>query len=421
MKIAIVGSGIAGLGAALALDPDHEVTLYERESRFGGHSRSVEVETPEGTAVVDTGFIVFNYENYPHLTAMFDHLGVGARKSSMSFAASIRNGWLEYGTKDILAFFSQRRNLLRPPFWGMLGDIMKFNRLALAYVDSNPDSTIDECIRELGLGAWFREYFLLAISCAVWSTPIKGMLEFPAATLVRFFGNHGLLRIHSQPKWYTVEGGSREYVGKIIASLRGEARSGAEVKSVERKPGGALVHDSAGKSTLYDQVVLACHSDQALKLIKRPAKAEAEILGKIKYQENLAVLHSDTAFMPRNRRTWASWVYLSESGDEEKPRLSYWMNRLQAMETSLPLIVSINPGRMPDPGLTHDMHSFQHPLFDRPAIEAQARMREIQGKDRIWFCGAWMRHGFHEDALASALEVAKSLGAEARWTKPPQG
>jgi predicted NAD/FAD-binding protein len=267
------------------------------------------------------------------------------------------------------------------------------------------------------MGDWFREYFLLAIGGAIWSTPLVQMLDFPAQTFVRFFDNHGLLTINDQPQWYTVKGGSCEYVTRLSADMKDQIRTNCGAVKVARVQGGVEVTDSQGNTEHYDQAIFACHSDQALAMIDAPSVLEHELLGNVRYQPNDMLLHSDTSFMPKRNGAWASWVYLSESRKDQNPSvsLSYWMNRLQPLNTEQPMIVTLNPARPPEPALVHDAYRFEHPVFDEPAIRTQARLGEIQGVDRLWFCGAWTRYGFHEDGLQSAVQVAKQLGVEIPW------
>jgi predicted NAD/FAD-binding protein len=415
--IAIIGSGISGLGAAYLLAPHYAITVYEKNAYAGGHSRTLEVATPDGTVAVDTGFIVFNYRNYPLLTGLFEHLNVPVAKSDMSFGASINGGWLEYGTQHLSNLFAQKRNLLRPEFWRMIVDILRFNRQARRYLASDPAVTLGECLDALGMGAWFREYFLLAMGGAIWSTPLEHMLKFPAATFVRFFENHGLLTVNDQPQWYTVTGGSREYVKRLTAPFQQNIRLGCGGAKIIREAESVTVMDTQGGSARYDAVVFACHADEALAMIDRPTDAERRILSAFTYQPNRAVLHSDTRFMPKRKGAWASWVYLCESAHDAKPcvSLTYWMNRLQPLPTRHPILVTLNPGMEPDRALVHNDHQFTHPVFNEAAIRAQAEMATIQGKDRFWFAGAYQRYGFHEDGLGSAVAVARQMGIEPPW------
>ena len=399
------------MGAAYCLKEHHEITVYEKNSYVGGHSRTVTVETPDGEIPVDTGFIVFNHRNYPLLTGLFNHLEVPVTKSDMSFGVSINNGWLEYGIQNLDTIVAQKINLIRLQYWLMYRDIIRFHKRAGAYLDKDDTTTIGQCLRELGMGEWFRDYFLLAMGGAIWSTPIEKMLDFPAKTFIRFFQNHGLLSINDQPQWYTVEGGSREYVKRLIKGFASRIRLNCGVTQVTRYHDHVTVTDLSGATETYDQVIFACHSDQAISLLSNPTQKELEIIGSVKYQPNLAVLHSDESFMPKRKKAWASWVYLSEQrkDNSQSVSLSYWMNNLQPLKTSQPLIVTLNPGREPDPELTHEKHTFEHPVFSPEAIRAQNRIDEVQGKDRIWYCGAWLRFGFHEDGLLSAIRVAEKL------------
>lgn len=416
-NIAIIGTGISGLGAAHTLCPHHDVTLYEKNDYVGGHSKTVTIPTPDGPVAVDMGFIVFNKRNYPMLTRLFEALEVPVAKSDMSFGASIRDGWLEYGTRRAGDIFAQKSNLLRPAYWAMLRDITRFNAKAGAYLNHPPSFTLGQCLDELGMGPWFRDYFLLAMGGAIWSTPLQDMLKFPAATFIRFFDNHGLLTINDHPQWYTVRGGSREYVERLIQPFKDRIRLDCGVRHVRRAGDTVVVTDTKGQSASYDEVIFACHADQALSMIDAPTPQEREILGAFRYQPNRVVLHTDTSFMPRRRNAWASWVYLSEGVTDTAScvSLSYWMNNLQPLPTTQPLIVTLNPGRNPDPATIHVDLEFEHPVFDTAAIENQSRIADIQGRDRFWFCGAYTRYGFHEDGLASAVDVALRMGIKPAW------
>jgi predicted NAD/FAD-binding protein len=418
-KIAIIGTGISGLGAAYLLHRRHEVTVYEKASRIGGHSRTVTVDY-DGTPIpVDTGFIVFNEKNYPQLSAMFRHLNVPVHESDMTFAASIRNGWLEWGAKDTNAVFGQRRNLLRPKFGLLIRDVLRFNTQAVDTVERHPDLTLDGLIDKLGLGEWFRRYYLLPMSAAIWSCPPCEMMRFPARTLIRFFANHHLLSASGQPQWYTVTGGSQEYVKRLTQGFADRIRIDCGAARVTRGPSGAAVTDVRGNRQTFDHVVFASHGDETLRLLADASDAERDALGAFRYQKNVAVLHRDTSAMPKNRRCWASWNYSSD-GDFEAPDLSvtYWMNRLQAIPNETPLFVSLNPTMPIAPEKVFDRHSFDHPVFDHAAIAAQSRLQTMQGARGTWFCGAHLRHGFHEDGLASAVHVARLLGAETPWQAP---
>lgn len=417
MKIAVVGSGISGLGAAYLLDPYHDITVYEKNAYIGGHSRTAMAKTPEGDIPVDTGFIVFNHKNYPHLTALFKQLGVPTAKSDMSFGVSIEHGWLEYGTRKLADLLAQKSNLLRPAYYNMLSDILRFNKEAHRYLEQETMLSLGELLDEMKMGAWFRDYYLLAMGGAIWSTPVAKMLDFPALTFLRFFDNHGLLTVNDQPQWHTVIGGSKEYVKRISAPFKDHIKLNCGVKTIKRRKKGVEIHDTEGKKKVYDQVILACHSDQALSMLEKPSKAEKEILGSIRYQPNEMILHRDISFMQKRRNAWSSWVYLSDKQKDEQPNvaLSYWMNNLQPLKTDTPVIVTLNPSREPKAELIDDRYTFEHPVFDEAAIAAQKRLNEIQGVDGIWYCGAWQRYGFHEDGLLSAVNVAKAMGVAIPW------
>lgn len=416
-QIAVIGTGISGLGVASLLHPRHDITVYEKNDYIGGHSRTVEVNTKDGAVPVDTGFIVFNNRNYPLLTRLLAHLQVPIANSDMSFGASINNGWLEYGTRKPANIFSQKRNLLRPEFFGMIADILRFNKSAHAYLHKDPSFTLGDCLNDLGMRSWFRNYFLLAMGGAIWSMPLADMLKFPARTFIRFFENHGLLTINDHPQWHTVVGGSREYVRRLIEPFKDRIHLNRGVSKVIRNDTGVTIEDLNGETQTFDEVIFACHADQALAMIDNPSIQEQTILSAFSYQPNRAVLHSDTSFMPKRRNAWSSWVYLSENKTDSNPSvsLSYWMNNLQPLATTQPLIVTLNPGREPAPELIHDDVMFEHPVFDAAAIENQALIEGIQGHNRLWFCGAYQRYGFHEDGLGSAVALAERMGVFPPW------
>jgi predicted NAD/FAD-binding protein len=418
VKIAIIGSGVSGLGAAYLLHQKHQVTVYEKNAVIGGHSRTLNVKTAQGDVSVDTGFIVFNYRNYPLLTGLFKHLDVPVQKSAMSFAASIGDGWLEYSTASIPSLFAQKRNLLRPGYWKMLADIMCFFKESPRYLENNADITLGECIAQMKMGDWFQRYFLLAMGGAIWSCPLEAMLRFPAQTFIRFFQNHGLLTVADQPQWYTVTGGSEQYVARLIQGFRKNIRTGCGVRRVQRNNGTVTVEDEQGGVADYNHVIFACHADQALKILADPSVEEKRLLGAFGYQPNRAILHGDPSFMPNCKSAWASWVYRLEGREDEHPGISltYWMNNLQGIDAKTPLFVTLNPSRMPASHLIYDDHMFEHPIFDKAAIAAQGELDSLQGQQNSWFCGAYQRYGFHEDGFASGVNVAKKLGTEIPWS-----
>ncbi|MFN7114679.1 MAG: NAD(P)/FAD-dependent oxidoreductase [Alphaproteobacteria bacterium] len=415
MRIAIIGTGISGLGAAYLLAPHHDITVYEKETRTGGHSRTINIEIDARQIPVDTGFIVFNERNYPHLTAMFRHLGVETQKSDMSFGVSIRGGDLEYGSKGM---FSQKKNLLRPAFWRMIFDILRFNRAAEKMLDHPAEMTLAECLDKLGMGDWFRRYYLQAMGAAIWSCSVETILEFPAHSFIRFFKNHGLLTVNDHPQWYTVTGGSREYVRKLSAGFADKIKTGTGATRVRRIAGGVEVTDAQGHTEIFDRAVFACHADEALALLADADPLENDILSAFRYNENRVVVHDDVSFMPRRRGAWASWVYLSEEAQDKAPvvSLSYWMNNLQNLPTEKPVIITLNPGRAPAAGSVLNEHVFSHPVFTLAAIRAQKRMHELQGRRDVCFCGAYMRYGFHEDGLLSAVDLCRDVfGVNPPW------
>jgi predicted NAD/FAD-binding protein len=416
LKIAVVGAGISGLGAAWLLSRRHDVVLYESGDRLGGHARTVDVPGPNGPTSVDTGFIVFNKVNYPHLTALFAHLGVVAKKSDMSFAVSVDGGAVEYGSKTINAALAQRANLLRPAFWRMVRDIIAFNRNALAVAQRDPTMTVESLIKHQGLGEWFTHYYLLPMSGAIWSTPREQMRAFPALALARFFENHGLLSLNGQHQWWTVAGGSRQYVDRMAATMSADIRLNAPVHRVERGGDGVTIYAGGQQAERFDQVVFACHSDQALNMLADADLPERRILERVRFQPNLVVLHTDESQMPTRRACWSSWVYqASSTSNENTASVTYWMNRLQGISKDTPLFVTLNPIKPIPEHLILDQHVCHHPQFDIHALAAQSELPSMQGRRGTWYCGAWTRNGFHEDGLASAVTVAERLGVTPPW------
>lgn len=410
-NIAIIGAGISGMAAARLLAPQHKVTLFEAAPQLGGHARTVTAGL-RGDQPVDTGFIVFNYANYPHLTRMFADLDVPVAKSDMSFAASIGGGRVEYALRDLGAIFGQRRNLVRPQFLRMLRDIDRFNRLAVDAAQSD-EMTIAELVGQLGLGDWFQHHYLMPICGAIWSTPASGVGAFPARSLVRFFSNHALMSASGQHQWWTVAGGSVEYVRRLAQDLRVrgvDLRPATPVQAVTRGLASVQIKALGGPAETFDQVIFACHSDVALRLLQDPGAEERAALSAIRYQDNRAILHRDEAQMPLRKRCWASWNYLSDGKTQEAAvGVTYWMNRLQNIPVEDPLYLTLNPSRPVDEALIYDENTFRHPVFDGAALAAQKTIARLQGQNSTWFAGAYLRHGFHEDGFASAVRVARQL------------
>ena len=411
-NIAVIGAGISGMGAAFMLGDANAVTLFEAEPRLGGHARTV-LAGKNGDQPVDTGFIVFNYANYPHLAALFEQLDVPVTKSNMSFGASIDGGRVEYGLHSLDAVFAQRSNALKPGFLRMVRDIFRFNANALKLAKENPELTIGEFLTLMGTGEWFRDYYLLPLSGAIWSTPTEKIMDFPAYAMVQFFENHALLHHTGQHQWYTVDGGSVEYVRRLETAMvaRGiDLRLGAAVQSVRRTMTGVEIKCWGGAWESFDEVVFATHSDDSLKMLADPSVSEKEALGAIAYQPNDIVLHADERIMPKIRKTWASWVYTEDRGAKsDRIDLTYWMNSLQPIPMDDPHFVTLNTKRTMREELIYDQVTLRHPVYDLAALAAQEKVRAFNGTNRTWFCGAWMKNGFHEDGLSSAVEVVEAM------------
>lgn len=415
MNIAVIGSGIAGLSAAWLLSKSCQVTLFEKDSRIGGHANTVSAELAGAVVPVDTGFIVYNQQNYPNLAAFFEHLGVATTQSSMSFAVSIEQGRREYSGRHLNGLFGQRRNIVRPEHWQLVGDILRFFREAQRQVATCPeDLSIRQFLDRFGYSRVFIEDHILPISAAIWSTPSRGMLDFPARTFIEFFANHSLLQVGNRPVWRTVQGGSGQYVSAILSGKRFQTVTGAAVRTVVRHAQGVELFLADGSRRSFDQLVFACHADQALALLADPGDAERNILGAFRFTTNRAVLHTDRSFMPQRKHLWSAWNYLRGGGGENALSLTYWMNRLQPLATSADVFVTLNPHRPFAPGSVHYEVDYDHPLFDARAIAAQKQLWQLQGSQRTWFAGAWMGYGFHEDGLQAGLEVAERLGSAQR-------
>ena len=415
-RVAVVGSGIAGLAAAHGLAGSCRVTLFEAGDYFGGHTHTVDL-TLDGTRFgVDTGFLVLNERTYPRLLALFAQLGVELAASDMSFSVKAPGEGLEWSGSDLNTVFAQRRNLLRPRFWGMLADILRFNRITTRLAHAGSETQLDEPIGDFLIrhrfGNTFRDAYLLPMIGCIWSCPTDQMLRFPIATLIRFCHNHGLLQVSNRPQWLTVRGGARRYVETMVAALP-DARLNAQVRRIRRLGQGTGVKVSTDAGTEhFDAVVLACHSDQSLALLSDPTPDERAVLGSIRYHRNRAVLHTDTSLLPERRLAWAAWNYErapEASREQAAVCLHYWINKLQPLPITTPVIVSLNPVREPRSGTIHGEFDYAHPVFDMAAIAAQKRVPELQGRAGTWFCGAWTRYGFHEDGLMSGQAVVDGL------------
>lgn len=431
MKIAIIGAGIAGLGCAHALvraarQPGAQpvqVTVYEAEPRLGGHANTVDVELDGLRHPVDTGFLVFNRRTYPNLIRLFDDLHVPVADSEMSFSVSVPVAGpfgtrrIEWGGANLDTVFAQRRNIASPRFVGMLRDILRFNaqatRIATGDEAGAATLTLGEFLQQHRYGTAMRDWYLLPMAAAIWSCPMATMLGYPVTTFVRFCHNHGLLQVNDRPQWYTVQGGSRNYVRRISEQLP-DVRVNEPVTSVTRTPAGKVQVTSRNGRALYDEVVLASHSDESLRMLEDADADERAILEAVRYQPNRALLHTDDALMPANRKVWSAWNYLSDGGTADKPAavsVTYLINRLQPLPFTTPVLVSLNPLMPPDPGKTIAEFEYMHPIFDARAVEAQRRLPSVQGNRRVWFAGAWTGYGFHEDGLKSGLGVAAAIQA----------
>jgi len=417
LRIAVVGSGISALSCAWLLARQHEVVVYEREDRLGGHSHTVEVGGDGGDPVpVDMGFIVFNEATYPNLIALFDHLGVQTRPTDMSFAVSLDQGRFEYAAP---ALFAQRRNAFRPRFWTMLGEVLRFYRNAPAQIAAlnGSDLTLGDYLKREGFSEVFRDDHLLPMAAAIWSSPAHTLLDYPAESFLRFCHNHGLLKLVGRPDWRTVAGGSRVYVAAMARALGEGVRLGRQAAHVRRLAQGVEVRDAHGGVARFDHVVIGTHADQALALLDQPTADERALLGAFRYSRNLTVLHSDASLMPRRRRAWAAWNYIGVDGGL---CVTYWMNQLQGLP-GRDLFVTLNPPRPPRPDTLLRTEVFEHPIFDAAAIQAQKSLWTLQGRGGVWFCGAHFGAGFHEDGLQAGLAVAEQLGGVRRpWTVPDE-
>lgn len=411
-RIAVIGGGIAGLASAWLLSRRHRVTLFEAGDYVGGHTNTIDIAVEGHRHPIDTGFLVFNDRTYPNLCALFACLGVASVESEMSFGVSLAEPEIEWAGSDLGTVFAQRSNLLRPAFLGMLSDILRFNRetTRMAAEGDAPPVSLGDYLAAGRYGSAFRDWYLLPMASAIWSCPTRTMLDYPLATFARFCHNHGLLQIFDRPRWRTVAGGGREYVRRILDELD-DVQVATPVLGVDRRPDGVWLRCRDGAER-FDEVVFACHSDQTLAILGAGASLdERRILGAVKYQPNLALVHTDTALLPRRRKVWSAWNYLAGAGrpDERPVSVSYLINRLQPLPFETPVVVSLNPFTEPARDKLIRRIEYAHPVFDQAAVDAQAALPTIQGRQRSWFAGAWTGYGFHEDGLKSGLAVAAGL------------
>ncbi|MBZ6975786.1 FAD-dependent oxidoreductase [Klebsiella grimontii] len=415
MNIAIIGSGIAGLTCAWRLAGQHQVTLFEAASTPGGHTATVDIATPQGTWAIDTGFIVYNDRTYPRFMGLLSELGLSGQKTQMSFSVHNPQSGLEYNGHSLSSLFAQRRNLVKPAFWGLLTEIVRFNRQAKQALAGafDPGATLQTFLERHRFSPFFARHYILPMGAAIWSSSLQEMRRFPLALFLRFFENHGLLDIRQRPQWYVVPGGSREYVRALLAQ-RGDRlrlRLNAPVQNVIRRQEGVTLQLASGEQH-FDQAIFACHSAQALAMLADPTSAEREILGDIGWQQNEVVLHSDPRWLPTRKRAWASWNYRLSEQDQASACVTYNMNILQGLPADAPLFcVTLNPPTPVDPRFVWKRMVYEHPLFNPQSWSAQMRREEINGRQRSWFCGAYWYNGFHEDGVCSALDVVNGIAA----------
>ena len=420
-RIAVIGAGIAGLSAAWLLSRQHEVTLYEKENRLGGHANTVDVETPAGRLAVDTGFIVYNEANYPNFVALLDHLAVPSVSTHMSFAASVGEGQFEYSS-DLRGLVGQKRNLARPGYWQMLGDIMRFYGHAESLLDSPEIEglTLGDFLSLHGYSSDLVDLHVLPMCAAIWSSSAEAIRGFPMQAFVRFFASHELFKVGRRRLWRTVKGGSRSYVAALMRDCADRVTIAPEARGVHRQGGLVTIEDVNGKRDVFTDVVIATHADQALRLLDNPDAEERQVLGAFSYTSNRAILHDDVTLMPKRRHVWASWNYIGSAREAADPALcvTYWMNRLQNLDRRHPVFVTLNPHREPRPQSVMRTFDYEHPLFDQAALSAQNDLWKLQGRHGTWFCGSYFGYGFHEDALQSGLAVAERFGVTRPWETP---
>ena len=404
-KIAVIGTGIAGNVVSYYLNQNHDITVFEKNNYVGGHSHTHSVSSSEGNYQVDSGFIVFNYETYPQFTKLLKKLGVEVQTSEMSFGVRCERTGLVYMGSTFNSLFTQRRNLFRPSFWGMLFDIVRFNSNGASLLDEDDtEISLEDYLKKEAYGKAFKENYLLPMASAVWSADKKMMARFPAKYLMRFFHNHGLLRILNRPQWYVIKGGSKAYVDAITRGHRQAIRLDTAVNSISRDEDGVIVKTSKDQER-FDFVFLACHSNQALSLLANPRKTEKDVLGAMPFQENDAVLHTDVSLLPKNRRAWAAWNYHRLESEQNEVAITYNMNILQNFSCETQFCVTLNNTRAVDPSKIIARMSYEHPVYTPESVAAQGRQREINGQDRVYFCGAYWRYGFHEDGVVSAMNA----------------
>lgn len=429
-KVAVIGSGISGVSAAWFLSQEHQVTLFEKNPKVGGHTNTIELEIEGKTQPVDTGFIVFNTPNYPLLTAMFEHLQVKTQDTEMSFSVSVNKGDLEYSGNNLNTMFAQRSNLFSVDHWKMIREILRFNKQAKSDLDSRNFAGMDlgQYLKLYGFSDRMRDYYLLPMAAAIWSCPVEQMMKFPINSFLRFFENHGLLNIEDRPQWESVVNGSHEYLKAILALQAFDVKVNQAISQVHKTDLGLVITSVDGKKHVFDEVVFASHGDETYGMLSDDLKNDFAPLQHFKYQENIAYLHSDIALMPKRKRAWAAWNYLrdidnrttgknSSDTSSNSVAVTYWMNLLQNINCKTPLLVTLNPTTLPKDELTHQKIVYEHPVFDTAAMAAQSQMKDLQGKNNLWFCGSYLGYGFHEDGLKSSANLAELWNIALPWQK----
>lgn len=421
-KVAVVGSGISGLSAAWFLSQHHEVTLFEKNAKLGGHTNTLTVEVEDRQLPVDTGFIVFNTPNYPNLTAFFKQLNVATQETEMSFSVSADQGALEYSGNNLNTLFAQRSNLLSVAHWKMIREILRFNKQAKQDLSADKklvdriSITLGSYLAKHGFSDRMRDYYLLPMAAAIWSCPLDTMMKFPVGSFLQFFENHGLLNIEDRPQWESVVNGSEQYIQAILALNTFEVRTNSPVKMVQKPDAGVMLTIENGEQHLFDEVVFASHADETYAMLDESIKADFSILKHFKYQENIAYLHRDLALMPKRRLAWAAWNYLRDSRSAGGAvAVTYWMNLLQNLPVKTPLLVTLNPAKPPAEALTDQRIVYHHPVFDEAAMSMQTLLPSLQGKHNLWFCGSYFGYGFHEDGLTSSVKLAALWNISPPW------
>lgn len=417
MRVAVVGSGIAGLSAAWLLHQEHEVTLFEKDNRFGGHAHTVDFkQEPDNKSIsVDSGFIVYNTLNYPNLVGLFDTLDIKTQETEMSFGLSLNNGRFEYAG-SLKGLFAQPLNWINPKFWRLLLDLLRFYKSALAEVERGSENeTLNELMIRMQMSQTFIHDHMLPMAAAIWSCPSKIIMQFPARSFIKFMNNHKLLNFFGRPVWRTVSGGSKNYVSKIIQALGSNARCNVLISEIRRSPQGAIIFIKGEKPLFFDKVILATHADDTLELLSDVKDDEYDVLSKFGFQENNVFLHSDPSYMPKRKTAWSAWNYLANSSEQRELCVTYWMNKLQSLSHKIPLFVTLNPFSDSLIKKSHRQFKYMHPIYDQKAIDAQKNLNRIQGIYHTYFCGAWTRNGFHEDGIISAVAIAKAFNVNIPW------